>query len=129
MYWQMMENLQRKASCWLSLEGFTSKQLIFSWEIVAHGKAKNADAIGSRMSLWVKVVSGHEILQYQARSCVPRLSHTAVTLALGDLLLGCGVEGSFSPASVSPLDCSFPTCVFSAALSRACWLLVHRPLP
>lgn len=59
----------------------------------------------------------------------PGHSHVAVTLALGDLLLGCGVEGSFSPPSTSPLDRAFPTCVFSAALASAGWMLVHQSLP
>lgn len=59
----------------------------------------------------------------------PGHSHVAVTLALGDLLLGRGVEESFSPPSTSPLDRAFPTCVFSAALAGAGWMLVHHSLP
>lgn len=60
----------------------------------------------------------------------PGQSCAALTLALGgNLLLGCGFEGSFSPSSTSPLDRAFPVCTFSAPLARAGWMLVHHPLP
>lgn len=63
------------------------------------------------------------------RAVSPGQPHAAVTPARGDSLLGCGVEGSFSPAPTSPLDHALPAWAFSAAVAKAGWMAGPSPSP